>query len=36
MLHDLQESIDRNNPFLKMMEWFLPHYRILYELDTAE
>ena len=36
LLTELESSIDQNNPFLKIMEWFFPHYRILYELDTSE
>lgn len=36
LLTNLQSSIERNNPFLKIMEWIFPHYRILYELDTSE
>jgi len=33
---ELSKSIEERNPFLFILEWFSPKYRILYELDTAD
>ena len=32
----LQESLEIQNPFLFILEYFSPKYRLLYELDTAD
>lgn len=32
----LESTKDSKNPFLFIMEWFSPKYRILYELDTSD
>lgn len=36
LLVNIQNHITRFNPFLKLIEWFFPHYRIVYELDNSE
>ncbi|MCH8518437.1 FecR family protein [Candidatus Gracilibacteria bacterium] len=36
LLRELEQKSIRFNPFLKIMEWFFPEYRILYEIDTTK
>lgn len=35
LIAELEKNSRTFNPFLKIMEWFFPKYRILYELDTT-
>lgn len=35
LIKQLRDTAQEYNPFLKIMQWFFPEYRILYELDTA-
>jgi len=32
----LESEIQKRNPFLFILEFFSPKYRLFYELDTAE
>lgn len=35
LIQELEKNSRAFNPFLKIMEWLFPTYRILYELDTS-